>query len=366
MTRRALLATLAFAGCGRRLARRVYAMLFVASAGEKGLAVADLSDFRRAGFVSLGETPRDVFRAGTKLFATCPDARTLFEIDARNFRVAGKTLFPGRIAGAAVPPDASRIAVAVEQPPALHLVDPATRKIVKRIPLPGVPTGIDAANDLAVLSTASGLIRVALPSGAVAGVTDLGLRPGVFRLHSDAKLILVGAADGPEIVTVSCVSGALMARLPLAFTPARFCFNADRGQMFVTGNSGDQIVIVSPYQCEVDQTIVGGRTPCGMAVGAVDGRNLLFVTNPGSGDVTLFDIDTRQHAASVHVGGRPGEVLLTPGGEYALVVDQDNGDVAVIRIRTVLNREATRAAPVAKPIFTIFHTGPAPQSAAIV
>jgi len=366
MTRRALLGTLTAAGCGRQLARRVYAWLFVASAGEKGLVVADLSDFRRAGFVALGQTPRDVFRVGAKVFATCPDAHTLFEIDAQNFRIAGKTTLPGRIAGVSVLPNASRIAVVVEQPPALCLVDPATRKIVKRIPLPAVPAGIDVSNNLAAVATATGIVRVALPSGAIAGATDLGLRPGVFRLHDDAKLILVGAADRPEIVTLASVSGALMARLPLAFTPARFCFNSDRGQMFVTGNSGDEIVIVSPYQNEVDQTIVGGRTPFGMAVGAFAGRNLLFVTNPASGNVTVFDIDTRGHAASVHVGGKPGDVLLTPGGDYALVVDQDNGDVAVIRVPTLLNREATRADPVARPIFTIFHTGSEPQSAALI
>jgi len=214
MTRRALLAALAAAGCGRQLARRVYAWLFVASAGEKGLVAADLSDFRRAGFIPLGQTPRDVFSAGGKLFATCPDARTLFEIDAQNFRVAGKTVFPGRIAGAAVLPNASRLAIIADQPPALHLVDPATRRIVKRIPLPAVPTGIDTSNDLAVVATATGIVRVALASGTIAGVTDLGLRPGVFRLHDDAKLILVGAADRPEIAIVNSVSGALMTRLP--------------------------------------------------------------------------------------------------------------------------------------------------------
>jgi hypothetical protein len=48
------------------------------------------------------------------------------------------------------------------------------------------------------------------------------------------------------------------------------------------------------------------------------------------------------------------------------VIDQESGDVAVIRIRTVLNRESTRAAPIAKPLFTIFHTGSDPQSAAII
>lgn len=374
MTRRALLAaTLAAAGCGRRRAPRYYGWLFVGSAGEKGIVVADLSDFRRAAVIPLGQAPRHVFSVGRRVFATCPEAHTLFEIDPENFRVAGRIVFPGRIAGSAACPNGSHIAVVTDQPAALHLINLGlsnmalnNRRITKRVPLPAAPSGLDVSNETAVIATAGSVIRVSVPAGSIAGSTDLNFRPGVVRLHQDAKLILVGAADRPEIVTVQSNTGMLLARLPLAFVPARFCFNSDGGQMFVTGSSGDEIAIVSPYQSEVDQTIVGGRTPFGMAVGALNGRNLLFVTNPESGDVTIFDIDTRQQECSVHAGGKPGEVLLTPDGEYALVIDRESGDVAVIRIRTVLSRDATRVAPVAKPLFTIFHTGTDPQSAAIV
>jgi len=69
------------------------------------------------------------------------------------------------------------------------------------------------------------------------------------------------------------------------------------------------------------------------------------VTNPGSGDLTIFDIDTRHLSASVHVGEDPGEVLLTPDGEYALVVDRRSGGVSVVRIATVLDHKV-RASPV--------------------
>jgi len=88
---------------------------------------------------------------------------------------------------------------------------------------------------------------------------------------------------------------------------------------------------------------------------------LLFVTNPGSGDLSIFDVGTRRLAASVHVGGNPGEVLLTADGEYALAIDRDSGDVAVVRVRSVLARDMK-----AKPLFTFFPTAARPQSAAIV
>jgi DNA-binding beta-propeller fold protein YncE len=379
MTRRTLLAVSALAataaavGCGRQRASRYFGRLFIASAAENALAVADLSVFRRIGSIPLPQAPAQVLRVGQKVFATCPDGHTVFEIDPDSFRIAGKVTFPGRIAGAAVFPNGTRIAVLIDQPAALHLLDPSTRHFTARIALPGAPALLDVTNDLAAVSMrgSTSVLRVSLQTGKLAGQTELGFHPGVVRLHDDAKMILVGASDRNEIVTVDSVSGLLLARLPMAFTPARFCFNVDNGhdggQMFVTGSAGDELAIVSPYQSEVDQTVIAGRTPYGMAVGAMNGRNLLFVTNPDSGNLTILDIDTRQFASSVHVGGKPGDVLLTPDGEYALTIDRESGDVAVIRTKTVLDRKTNEAtAPMVKPVFTVFPTGAWPQSAAIV
>jgi DNA-binding beta-propeller fold protein YncE len=354
-------AALGAVGCGRNLASRYFGWLFVASASEKALAVADLSDFRRVASIPLPSAPTQVFRVGPKVFASCPDARVLCEIDTASLKVVSKIAFPSRIAGAAVRPDGTRIAVLTEAPSVLHVVDPVARRVTARIALPGAGSLLDVTNDLAAVATATGVTRVSLRDGRIPGNTELGFRPGLMRLHDDAKLILIGAADRNQIVTVNSVTGSLLARAPLAFTPARFCFNSDMGQMFVTGSGADELAIFSPYQSEVDQTIVAGRTPYGMAVGAMNGVNLLFITNPGSGDLTMFDIDQRSLVASVHIGGNPGEVLLTPDGEYALVVNQESGDVSVVRVRTVMDKKNK-----VKPLFTVFAMGSNPQSAAIV
>jgi YVTN family beta-propeller protein len=373
VSRRTLLASaFAAAGCGRKPASRYFGWLFIASAGEKALAVADLSDFRRLSSIPLPQSPNQVFRVGSKVFASCPDGRVIYEIDPQSFHISGKIAFPGRIAGCAVCPNGTRIAVAVEQPAAVYLVDPSTRRVTARIPLPAIPALIDVTNTLAAVSSVNGtqIFRISLSSGGkMAGATELGWKPGVVRLHGDANLIIAGASDRAEIATVNSETGALLARLPLAFTPARFCFNSDLGQMFVTGSSADEIAIVSPWQSEVEQTIVAGHMPYAMAVGATGDRNLLYITNAGSGDLSIFDIDTRTLAASVHIGGKPGEVLLTPDGEYALVVNQESGDVSVVRVETVVGAGGAgmldRTNKV-KPLFTVFPTAANPQSAAIV
>lgn len=133
--------------------------------------------------------------------------------------------------------------------------------------------------------------------------------------------------------------------------------------MFVTGAGADVVAIVSPYQNEVAETILAGRTPYAMAVSGR--RNMLFVTNPGSGDLTILDIESRGVFASVHVGEMPGEVLLTPDGEYALVLDQRSGNVSVVRLSTVLDRKNRTSSP-PSPLFTVFPTAADARSAVIV
>src|SRR5271168_1642803 len=124
VSRRALIAaTLAAARCGHPRAPRYFGWLFIASAAEKALAVADLSDFHRVASIPLPQAPAQVFRVGRKVFVSCPDGHTLYEIDPETFRIAGKVVFPGRIAGSAVCPDGTRIAVLVEQPAAVHVVE---------------------------------------------------------------------------------------------------------------------------------------------------------------------------------------------------------------------------------------------------
>jgi len=350
------------AGCGRSLATRYFGWLFVASSTEHSVAIADLASFRRTGSIALPQAPAQVLRAGNRVFVTCPEAHAIFEIDTAHHQLAGKIGIPGRLVSAApVPGHDNWIAAAVDESPALVVFDTVAKRVIRRVSLPSAPGVMDVnAGSAAVASASDGAItRVSLNDGKVSGTTPVGSHCSALRFRSDGEAILAGLTDVKQVATVDSGSGALLARMPLPFAPAQFCFNPDGGQMFVTGSAEDSIAIVSAYQSQVDQTIVAGRTPSGMAV--ADSRNLLLVTNPASGDLTILDIETRRLAASVHVGGNPGEVLLTPDGEYALVVSRDSGDVSVVRLNTVLDRKIKT-----KPLFTVFPMAAAPSSAAII
>ena len=365
-SRRVLFAGVLASACGRKRGTRYQGWLFVASGAEKEIAVADLASFRRVASIPLPCAPDQLFQSRGRVFAICPDARAIIEIDVEQFRVAGRIGLPGKPVAVRLLPEADHangVIVLADEPGALFSVDLVNRRVTARLTLPGAPGDLDLNGMLAAITLPgqNAILRASLSGSALklAGTTDVGVSCRAVRFRRDGRTILAGAAVARELVSIDSKSGKVLARLPLPVAPSRFCFNADGGQLFVTGTGEDALAIVSPFQNEVAETILAGHTPFAMAVS--ERRNLLFVTNPGSGDLTILDIDTRGLSASVHIGETPGDVLLTPDGEYALVLDQHSGIVSVVRITTVLGRKSKTS-----PLFTVFPTAAGALSAIIV
>ncbi len=82
--------------CTRKRAVRYHGWLFVASRGDKAVAVADLAFFRRETKIPLPHPPDQLFSARGQVFAVSHEGQSLIEIDSRQFRVAGKIALPGR------------------------------------------------------------------------------------------------------------------------------------------------------------------------------------------------------------------------------------------------------------------------------
>jgi YVTN family beta-propeller protein len=364
-SRRALLAGLMASACSRRRAARYHGWLFVAGGAEKCVAVADLAFFRRITTIPLGQAPDQMFHSGSRVFAICREGQALVEIDPKQLRVSGKIGLPGKPMAASLEPGGLTAIILTEEPNLLLAVDLMKRRVVRRLALPGAASHLDVyrgqgrAQAALTVPSRNSILIIDPAELKVTGASDVGVPCETLRFRRDGKTILAGAAAARQIVSIDSATGRLLARLPMPIAPSRFCFNGDGGQMFVSGAGEDAVAIVSPFQNEVDQTILAGRTPYAMAVS--ESRNLLFVTNMESGDLTILDIETRARAASVHVGENPGDLLLTSDDEYALVIDRRTGNVSVVRITTVLDRKVRT-----KPLFTVFPTAADARSAIIV
>jgi YVTN family beta-propeller protein len=360
ISRRTLLGTVFLAACGRKRGARYQGWLFAASTTERSVVVANLAQFRRVTAIPLPHAPDQLAWSRNRVFALSREGSELFEINPGRFETAGRMSLPGKPVSFRILPD-DAAAVVLTDAPALLRVDLTKRRVTGTLPLPSQPGGIAISGALlaVTLPARNSILRVALPQMKPVGETSTVVPCETVIFRNDGKTILAGALAARQVIAADAESGALLVRLPVPVSPSQFCFNPDGGQMFVSGPGEDSVAIVSPYQNEVSETMLAGRTPGAMAVSAT--QNLLFVANRASGDLTILDIDTRHLAASVHVGGNPGEVLLTPDGEYALVLDAQSGNVSVVRISTVIDHKVRT-----KPLFTVFPMAANAHSAVIV
>jgi len=364
-TRRALLmGAAALAGCARRRSRGFPGFAFVANAGARNVAAVDLNAFVLAKQIGMDSAPGAVLANPLRpgVYVLMPESGAVCEIDAARLAVVRKTR-PG------TPAVAMRLAADgkslwVLQARALVRLDSGRLRAVETIPLPGGAVDFDLTADgrAAVGFPAERrLALVRLGTRSIVQLVDAGCQPSLVRFQGDGKQVLVGSRADRSMTIFDAASGRTVVRLPLPVEPVNCCFNADGGQMFVTGPGMDAVAIVYPYQTEVGETILAGRTPDGMAVSGTP--PYLFVANPESGNITVLDIDTRKLVAALAVGQEPRHILITPDNRYALVLNWRSGNMAVIRIAAFTDRRH-RTDPA--PLFTIVPVGAQPVAAAVV
>lgn len=92
--------------------------------------------------------------------------------------------------------------------------------------------------------------------------------------------------------------------------------------------SGNVIKVVSTGSRELVKTITVGSTPTGVAV-SPDGTKA-FVSNSGSDNVTVININTLEVVATIAVGSNPTDVVVSPNGTRVYVLNTDASTVSVI------------------------------------
>ena len=117
------------------------------------------------------------------------------------------------------------------------------------------------------------------------------------------------------------------------------------------------MVIVYPYDIpEVAETVVTGHGPAAMTAS----KELVFITNPASGDVSVLHVGTHKLLAVVPVGSDPGAVAITPDEQFALVLNRESGNVAVLNLDAIQPNKFKVA-----PLVTVIPVGSRPVSAAM-
>jgi YVTN family beta-propeller protein len=346
------------AACGPNLAKPFNGLLYVASQSARSISIVNLSRFKLAKEVPVDAEPTAVLAGSSRVYVLTPSTGTIVEIEAASGTVVRKHRLAASAVSMRLSPDGKSIWLLAHDPQALIQLDLRTQRAARTIKLsrPVFDFDLSPSAPLAAIGSPASLVN--LQTGRLERTLGIESDSIPIRFRPDGKAVLAAHASARLISIADVESGRLVVKLPLPLEPERFCFTLDNGgQMFVSGRGMDAVVIVSPYQTAVDETILAGRAPGSMTVDA----NNLYVANPESGDLTVIAIADRKLMVKIPVGQEPVQVMITPDGQYCLVLNRKSSDLAVVRISKLGSYQRSKAAP----LFTIIPLASNPVSGAI-
>jgi DNA-binding beta-propeller fold protein YncE len=371
VSRRSLLtATAATLACGRQKATGFHGICFVANQEGRTVAAVDLTHFKVRKHISLDGAPSSVLPhpSAPRVFVLAPENGVVYDIDAGALAVSRRVRAGNSAVQMQFAPDGKALWVLYRDPASLVEIRLDSFRPGRRIRLSGAPHGFDLSSDgvaAIALPESRSVVLAALEGGAPERTMSTGDVPSLLRFQGDNRQLLVGSRPEKTLSIFQVASGKVVVRLPLPVAPRHFVFNDDRGQLFISGDGMDAVVHVYPFRTEIAETMLAGRAPDYMAVSSTPA--FLLVANPQADSITILDFDSmgRKLVASVQVGRDPRYILVTPDQQYALVLNQGSGDMAVIRIRPLASQDASRRYR-PTPLFTMIPVGEQPVSAGVV
>ena len=371
-----LLASAAAAACTRPKAQRFFGYCFVANRDSRSIGVVDLTRFRTRRQIPLDAAPSQVLARPktTSAYVLAPANGTIYEIEAGLLTItrrvrAGNTAIAMRLSR-----DGKALWVLYRDPAGLVEIPFENMRPGRRIRLSAAPVDFDLSretDDACVVATSARTIAVvSLSQSSVSRTIQAATEPAMARFRLDGSQLITGSQTDRSLTIYDVPTGKTVVRLPLSIAPREFCFTADGGHLYVSGDGMDAVVSVFPYRTEVWETLLAGHAPGVMAIAESDRPPAyLLVANPDADRVTVLDVETGNLVALVQVGQEPRQIVITPDNEYALVLNEKSGDMAVIRIFSLggnqVGGDRVKRYKSA-PLFTMIPVGERPVSAAVV
>jgi DNA-binding beta-propeller fold protein YncE len=380
ISRRALIAAAAFsAACQKPKATGILGYCLIANYTSRSVSVLDLSRFRVRTHIPLDAAPCEVVAPAkpARAYVLARENATVYEIDAVSLAVSRRVRLGNEAASMRLSRNGDSLWVLLRDPAALVEVPIASLRPARRITLAAPPDAFELSRETAdacVLTRSGRTLAIAsLDQASVTRTIVSTTEPSLISFRSDGRHLIAGSEAAHSVTIYDTGSGRTVVTLPLGLAPRHFCTTGDGGQLYITGDGMDAVVTVYPYRTEVAETRLAGHAPGAMAVSEAAPGNttpaLLMIANPDADRVTVLDIETGKLAALVQVGRGPGQILITPDHQYALVLNETSGDVAVIRIYSLAGNQ-TGGGRVKRyksaPLFTMVPVGEKPVGAAVV
>ncbi|HEV8395089.1 MAG TPA: cytochrome D1 domain-containing protein [Vicinamibacterales bacterium] len=262
--------------------------------------------------------------------------------------------------GAAAAPDGSRLYISNEADTTLDMVDGRTLRVAAKIPLSGHPNNIAASRDgtrvYVAIRQAPGAVDV-VDTASLQRVKSIPIKGDVHNTYvtPDGRFVVAGSIAGKNLTVIDQRTEEPVWTLDfeLGVRPMAFDQNADgstrrifvqlsdlNGFAVVDFATRKEVTRINLPQIAAGKKPVmeGGNSSHGLAVTA-DNR-LLVVNSRLNSAVYVYSLPDLKLAGAVDVGIAPDWVTLTPDGRSAYVANAGSNSVSVVDLTAM--REVVR------------------------
>ena len=280
------------------------------------------------------------------------DALTL--IDLGTLAVKGTIATCKRGRHVQLTPD-RKLLVACTDSNAADLIDPATGKSLRRIPLGDEPEAFDISPDgktIYVSNEDEGEASfIDMASGKKLKSVKVGAEPEGVKVSADGKTLYVTSEVAGLVHVIDTANAKLVKNIKAGKRPRRMAITADGRELWVTNELDASVSIISTASHEVVSTlkfeVKGARaediTPVGIQMSR-DGRRA-FVALGRANHVAFVDVPARKVTNLVLVGKRAWNVTLDKAEARLYVVNGLSDDVTVV---DVAGAKAIKSIPVGR------------------
>ena len=293
------------------------------------------------------------FAQGTAYVSSEKD-NSLTLIDMATMTVKGTIATCKRARHVQITPDA-KIMVACTDSNAADIIDPASGKSLRRLPLGQEPEAFDISPDgktIYVSNEDEGEASfVDATSGKTLQKVKVGKEPEGVKVSADGKTLYVTSEVASMVHVIDTATAKVVKNVKVGKRPRRMAITADGNELWVTNELDASVSIVSTADHSVIGTIKfevkGARaadiTPVGIQM-TRDGKRA-FVALGRANHVAFIDVATRKVTNQVLVGKRAWNVMLDKAEAKLLVVNGLSDDITVV---DVAGAKALKSIPVGR------------------
>jgi PQQ-dependent catabolism-associated beta-propeller protein len=289
---------------------------YVSSEKDQALTLIDLGTLTVKGVIPTCKRGRHIQLTSDHLImVACTDSNAADVIDPATGKSLRRIPLGDEPEAFDVSPDGKTIFVSNEDAGEVSFIDSVSGKLLKSVKVGNEPEGVKVSADgktLYVTSEVANLVHVIdVASATVTKNIAVGKRPRRLALTPDGKELWVTTELDAAVSIISTATRSVIGSVKFELkgarsediTPVGIQISRDGKQAFVALGRANHVAFVDVAQRKVTQLILVGKRAWNVTLDRAEAR--LYVVNGLSDDVTVVDIATAKAIKSIPVGRVP-------------------------------------------------------------